>query len=169
MDVICDGTLWAWQCAKADSSSNGMFLCVLQWYPQWISPVATSLMLTCCLLLAGCLKFFLQPLSMWQSSLSLGSHLHPCSLFWVEGGIQSSSILPLSHVAHIWFTGKTHPSLSCHAVDKRVFYSQGSSLSLCSIVLGQSISSFSCHPYASRLQDNRSTPPRNSLEALFLI
>lgn len=148
MEVTYDGTLWGWQCSKTNSSSYGMFLWVLQKQPTG----SFQLQLSCFLLITCWLLKILSSAFEHVEEISLIGVTPPSTQFVGEGsGIQSSFILPLSHVIHIWSIRKTHTSLSYHVVDKRAFFPQGSPLFLCSTALGQSVSSFSCHPDASRL------------------
>lgn len=95
MDIICDETLWVWQCSKADSSSNGMFLCVLQWYPTG----SLQLQLPRCLLVAcWLLKIFLSAPEACNSLLFHWAHtsIHAVSSGWrVKFKVASYCLSPL--------------------------------------------------------------------------
>lgn len=135
---------------------------MFSWVLQWYLPGSFQLQLpwrffVACWLLAG---YFLQPLSLWQLTISSESaFIHSVS----QGGRWNSKQLLCGCS---WFRSTPGSSLSYHALGGRAFNSQGSAFPLSSTACSQSSSSFSCHSHTSKLKDNRIFLLNNSLEAL---
>lgn len=116
---------------------------------HWIFAITTSSMLTCSLWLAGCLKCFLQLLSLRQSVLSHCSHALSHAVSWGVG--QNSKQL---HIACLpggpqLIHKKNSHTLALPCCLWKSFSLPRQSSFVLLHCLSHSISSFSHHPYAS--------------------